>query len=162
MSVSDNNDNQLPDLPRINLDGFAPDWGVAEYVWGPPVPMPATDERIVWTSEVWKDHAYHAEILGWYYHDYLGTHIYAQVWDYAQQTDPNQRWQYVLLLHRPTRHVDGDGAIVLTEWAWAIANEYPAYPEWSDSVPSYAQVGADVDRWVTCPEILRFLLQGDT
>ena len=145
----------LPDLPRIDLDGFDPPWGAAEYVWGPPVRSPHDDR--VW----WKDHAYHVEILGWFYHDYLGTHIYAQVWDYGQQTDPNQRWQYMLLLHRPTRHVDHDGSIVSTEWAWAISKEYEAFPEWSDSVPSYAQVGADVDQWVKCPEILRFLIQGD-
>ena len=144
--------NELPDLPRIDLDGFDPPWGAAEYEWGPPVEH---------NGQPWQDHAYHVEILGWFYHDYLGTHVFAQVWDYGQQTDPHQRWQYVLLLHRPTRHVDAEGCIVHTDWAWAIANEYPAYPEWSDSVPTYAQVGADVDRWVTCPEILRFLIQGD-
>ena len=145
----------LPDLPVVNLDGFDPPWGAAEYVWGPPVPSP-TDDRVAW-----KDHQYHIEILGWYYHDYLGTHIYAQVWDYGQQTDPHQRWQYMLFLNRPTQHIDSDGAIHYTEWAWAIRKEYEAFPEWSDSVPSYAQVGADVDLWVNSPEILRFLIQGD-
>ena len=147
------NDNAaLPDLPRIDLDGFDPEWGASEYVWGPPVPH---------GNVYWKDHQYHVEILGWFYHDYLGTHIYAQVWDYAQQDDPNQRWQYMLLLHRPTQHVDADGAIHYTEWAWGITREYEAFPEWK-GVPTYAQVGADVDQWVTCPEILRFLIQGDS
>ena len=149
------NNTPLPDLPRIDLDGFAPEWGASEYCWGPPVRSPHDDS--VW----WKDHAYHVEILGWFYHDYLGTHIYAQVWDYQQQTDPNQRWQYMLFLHRPTQHVDAEGLIHYTSWEWAIVQEYEAFPEWSKSVPSYAQVGADVDRWVTCPEILRFIIQGD-
>jgi hypothetical protein len=140
--VSDN--PALPDLPPIDLDGFDPPWAASEYAWGPPVPR---------GNVYWKDHQYHVEVLGWFYHDYLGTHIYAQVWDYAQQDDPNQRWQYVLLLNRPTRYVDGYGAIESSTWDWVVRIEY-------DHFPSYAEVGADVDNWVTCPEILRFLIQG--
>jgi hypothetical protein len=139
------NDNAaLPDLPPTNLDGFDPPWGASEYEWGPPV---------LHNGQPWHDHQYHVEILGWYYHDYLGTHVYAQVWDYAQQADPNQRWQYMLFLHRPTRYVDAYGAIESTDWSWAIRMEY-------DHVPSYAEVGVSVDQWVTSPEILRFIIQG--
>ena len=144
----------MKELPPIDLDGFAPNWGAGEYTWGAPVAYPSNSPL----QGQWKDHQYHVEVLGWYYHDYLGTHIFAQVWDYAQQDDPDQRWQYVLLLHRPTRYLNRQtGVIESSEWAWSIRKEYEV--EKFGRPPSYAEVGADVDTWVTSPDYLRPLLQ---
>lgn len=140
----------MKELPPIDLDGFDPPWRATEYHWGPPVPH--TDGR------PWKDHQYHTEILAQYDHDYLGIHLFVQVWDYAQQDDPDQRWQYLLLRHAPRRYVNAEGAIEYTTWGWTIAMEYEV--EKFGRVPSYAEVGASVDLWVQSPDILRFLLQG--
>jgi hypothetical protein len=137
------------ELPPINLDGFEPSFGCAEYEWGAPVPLSSGDP--------WQDHQYHVEFLSWHYHDYLGTHAYVQVWDYAQQDDPDQRWQMMLLLHRPSRHVDVDDCIVGGTWAWTIRIEYEE--PWSEGGPSHAQVGADIDLWLEAPEILRFIVE---
>jgi hypothetical protein len=138
----------MKELPAINLDGFEPPFGCFEYTWGPPVDHDGTH---------WQDHQYHAEVLAWYYHDYLGTHAFIQVWDYAQQSDPDQRWQYLLVLHRPGRHVNSEGVIVHTEWAWTIRNEYEDL--WIDGGPGHAKVAADVDLWLKTPEYLRFVLE---
>ena len=132
----------------ISLDGFDPPFGCSEYVWGPA----ATHD-----GQPWKEHQYHAEILSWHYHDYMGTHALLQVWDYAQQADPAQRWQYVLVLHYPKRYTDPDGVIIDTDWRWAIRMEYES--NWAERKwPTNAEVGADIDQWLQAPEALRFLL----
>ena len=133
----------MRELPPIDLTGFNPGWGDHEHSWG---------QCALHEGKPWKENRYHCEILGRFNHDYMGSHLYVQVWDYAQQDDPDQRWQYMLLLDRPTRHVDEDGLIVGGEWNWTIRSEY-------EELPSYAQVGADVDLWVTAPEILRFIVE---
>ena len=96
-------------------------------------------------------------MLSWHYHDYLGTHAYVQVWDYRQQQHPDQRWQYMLLLHRPTRVVDPAGVTVGSEWAWTIRCEYEAREDHRG--PSHAKVGADIDVWLEAPEVLRFIVE---
>ena len=136
------------ELPPINLASFEPSFGCCEYEWGAPVPH---------GNVHWKDHQYHVECLAWHYHDYLGTHLYVQVWDYAQQDDPDQRWQYMLLLHRPTRHVDADGDIIGGTWDWTIRTEYEAREDHRG--PSHAQVGADIDLWLEAPDFLRFIVE---
>jgi hypothetical protein len=136
------------ELPTINLDGFEPSFGVSEYEWGAPVPH---------GNVYWQDHQYHVEFLSWHYHDYLGTHAFVQVWDYAQQGDPDQRWQMMLLLHRPTRHINADGDIIGGTWAWTIRIEYDE--PWSQGGPSHTAVGADIDLWLEAPEILRFIVE---
>jgi hypothetical protein len=145
----------LRELPVINLDGFDPKFGEAEYSWGPAVT--AKGGLVADTEWHWQDHQYHVEFLSWHYHDYLGTHAYVQVWDYAQQDDPDQRWQYMLLLHRPTRHTNDDGAIVNSTWAWTIRMEYEPLAE--QRAPSHAQVGADIDVWLQAPDFLRFIVE---
>lgn len=146
--------DELPDLPPISLDGFAIDWACTEYEWGPPVDYPPGAKL----TGQWKQHAFHCEVLGRYYHDYLGTHLFVQVWDYRQQDDPNQRWQYMLFLHRPAYEpVSGERG----EWAWALYHEYPAIEGDKWHMPTFAQVGEDVDRWRSTPDALRFLIQGD-
>lgn len=139
----------MKDLPPINLTGFDPEFGAAEYEWGDPV--------LTADGWYWKPCQYHVEILSWNYHDYLGTHLFVQVWDYAQQDDPEQRWQYMLLLHRPTRHTDAEGVIVGGEWAWTIRVEYEGREDHGG--PSFAQVGSDIDVWLEAPEILRFIVE---
>jgi hypothetical protein len=136
------------ELPPISLDGFAPSWGDFEHTWGPPV---------LHDGEPWQANQYHCEILGRYDHDYLGAHLYVQVWDYAQQGEPDQRWQYLLLLHRPKRYVDDADLIVGTGWDWVIRNEWPVAK--FGRPPTFAEVGADVDLWLQCPEVLRFIIE---
>jgi hypothetical protein len=134
------------ELPPIELEGFDPAFGCGEYTWGPHV----------YNGDVfWKDHQYHAEMLSWHYHDYLGTHAFLQVWDYAQQDDPDQRWQYVLLLHRPERHVNAEGDIVGGDWAWTIRSEWEA----ETGVPGFAEVGGLIDLWLKAPDVLRFIIE---
>ena len=123
----------MNELPPISLDGFDPPFRLGEYEWGPPVDH---------DDEPWKQHRWHVETLALYDHDHLGTHMYAQVWDYGSQTAPGQRWQYVLFLHR--NGADG--------WRWVIQREYAG-------LPSYRDVGDDVDTWVTAPPALRFVLE---
>lgn len=139
----------MRELPAINLDGFNPS-SSCEHMWG---------AAVVRDGRVWKEHQYHAEILGRFDHDYLGTHLFVQVWDYAQQDDPDQRWQYVLLLDRPQRFVGESGCIEYTEWAWCIRTEYEHDETNSYHAPTFAQVGADVDVWLQAPEVLRFILE---
>lgn len=138
----------MTELAPIDLAGFAPPFGCSEYAWGPSVNH---------EDAHWKDHAYHVEVLGWFYHDYLGTHLFVQVWDYTQQDHPDQRWQFMLLLHRPSRLTNTDDQIVKSEWAWTIRKEYPHHDDMRP--PSYAEVGADVDLWLEAPEILRFIIE---
>jgi len=137
----------MPELPAIDVTDFAPPFGCGEYEWGPPADHDGC---------AWKEHQYHVEVLSWHYHDYMGTHAYVQVWDYAQQDDPGQRWQYMLLLHRPIREYDADGAITGGTWSWVIQCEYEVVDH---RPPSHATVGADVDRWVTAPDFLKFILE---
>jgi hypothetical protein len=137
----------VKELSAVSLDGFEPSWGDCEVHWGPAVD---------YNGAHWKDYQYHAEVLARFDHDYLGTHLFVQVWDYAQQDDPDQRWQYMLLLHRPERIVE-DGAIVHTDWAWCIRVEYEE--PWTEGGPSYAKVGEDVDIWLRAPEYLRFIIE---
>lgn len=139
----------LPDLPVVELDEFEPDFGAMEYFWGPPVQADGVH---------WKDHQYHAEILSWHYHDYLGTHVFMQVWDYAQQSDPNQRWQYYLVLHRPDERDWDIRPPRAGDWRWVIRKEYET--PWTEGGPTHAEVGADVDLWLRSPKELRFLLEG--
>lgn len=136
-----------PTLAPISLDGFDPDHHCSEYEWGPAVTMPAYPSHPEWEGQPWKDHAYHAEILGWFNHDYLGTHVYIQVWDYSQQLHPDQCWQYFLFVESPTYTREPEyNAIVHTDWNWTIQRQYESgYP----AGHSYAQVGADVDQWIT-------------
>lgn len=98
---------------------------------------------------MWKAHRYHGEVLASFDHDYLGTHLLMQVWDYGMQDHPDQGWQYVLMLHGCDR-VYRQGAIVSTSWHWTIHREY-------DHCPSYAEVGGDIDVWLRAPEPMRFL-----
>jgi hypothetical protein len=138
----------MRELPPTSLKGFDPKYGVVEYEWGDPLPR---------NGEPWKDHQYHAEILSWHEHDYLGIHAFMQVWDYGQQDDPDQRWQYMLLLLRPARHIDEEGFVKTTGWSWVIRTEYETTEE--QRFPTHAQVGADIDLWLTTPEYLRFILE---
>lgn len=138
----------MRELPPVSLDDFAPPWGASEYAWGAPVTH---------DGAYWQDHQYYVEILGWFYHDYLGTHLFVQVWDYAQQDDPDQRWQYMLLLHRPTRRTDGGGLIVDTGWEWTIRCEYEGREDHLG--PSFVEVGRDVDLWLEAPDVLRFIIE---
>jgi hypothetical protein len=139
----------MRDLPAINLTGFEPVYGTVEYEWGDPV----------FTADgwYWKPCQYHAEILAWFEHDYLGYHAFAQVWDYAQQDDPEQRWQYVLLLYRPTRQTNAEGLITGSSWDWCLRVEYEGREDHRG--PSYALVGADVEVWLRAPEVLRFIVE---
>ena len=138
----------MRELPPIDLADFDPTFGVSEYEWGPAVP---------YNGAPWHDHQYHVEFLSWHYHDYLGTHAFVQVWDYAQQGDPDQRWQMMLLLHRPTRHINAYGDIVGGEWHWTIRKEYET--PWSQGGPSHTEVGGDIDLWLEAPEHLRFVIE---
>jgi hypothetical protein len=131
------------ELAAVSLDGFAPSFGVCEYTWGP---------YVMHNGVYWKPERYHVEFLAWYYHDYMGTHAYVQVWDYSQQNHPDQRWQYMLLLHKPIRTLDDDGCVVNTAWGWTIRSEY-------EGCTDYAQVGADIDLWIKAPSTLRFILE---
>lgn len=80
------------------------------------------------------------------------------MWDYRQQLDPDQRWQYMLLLHRPIHWTNPEGEIARTEWSWVIRKEYES--DWSERRwPTHAEVGADIDAWVTAPDELRFILE---
>lgn len=142
----------MSELPAIDLEGFDPKLGCGEYEWGPPVTNPYEQ----WKGQPWQDHAFHMEVLSWHYHDYMGTHAFVQVWDYRQQTDDEQRWQYLLLLHRPTKEVV-NGVVVSTEWAWTIAREYEVGKD--QRPPTNAEVGADVDRWLEAPDVLKFILE---
>lgn len=139
----------MRELPAINLDGFAPSYGTIEYEWGDPVLTP--------DGWYWKPCQYHVEVLSWHDHDYLGCHAFVQVWDYAQQDDPDQRWQFMLLLQRPIKHINAAGLIVGGEWAWCIRNEYEGREDHRG--PSNAQIGADIDVWLEAPEIIRFLIE---
>lgn len=128
----------INDLPSIDLTGFEPPFALGEYEWGP---------AVTHDGAAWKDHAFHVETLALFDHDYLGTHMFVQVWDYRQQEDPEQRWQHMLLLHHP-----GEAG-----WGWTIRREYEARED--HRAPSYADVGADVDLWLGAPEYLRFILE---
>jgi hypothetical protein len=136
------------ELPPIDLTGFNPGWGDFEHSWG----MSALHD-----GKPWKEHQYHAEILGRFDHDYLGIHLFIQVWDYAQQSDPDQRWQYILVLHRPNRYVNADGDIEYADWDWVIRTEYET--DEARRFPTYAEVGADVDIWLQAPDHLRFIVE---
>ena len=138
----------MEELPIINLAGFDPDFGICEYAWGDPVSH---------AGAPWQDHQYHTEVLSWHYHDYLGTHAYVQVWDYAQQSNPGQRWQYMLLLHRPSRQTTADGLIAGSTWEWTIRREYEARE--GQHAPSHVEVAIDIDAWLAAPDILRFLIE---
>ena|SRR6478752_1907071 len=139
----------MKELPAIDLSGFHAPYGCSEYEWGCAAEYPPNPNGL---KGVWKEHRYHVEILSWHYHDYMGTHAFVQVWDYAQQNDPDQRWQYMLLLNRPIRQYDADGSIIGSDWGWVIQCEYEGYP-------THAQVGADIDLWEAAPESLRFILE---
>lgn len=123
-------------LPPIDLDGFDLPFKLGEYSWGPPVPLVRDNV----TTFPWQDHQYHVETLALFDHDYLGVHAFVQVWDYAQQNHPDQRWQYMLLYHSPNRIFDEDGCVIGGAWAWEVQSVYEVRP-------FNAQVGADIDVW---------------
>ena len=130
-------------MEPIKLWGFNPTPSLGSYNWGP--------AAVRSNGEVWKEHRYSMETLATFDHDYLGWHLYAQVWDYGMQEHPDQRWQYFLFLHGADR-VYRDGFIVDTQWDWCIHREY------FEGLPTYSAVGDDVDRWLRAPEPIRFLL----
>ena len=130
----------MRDLAPISLDLFEPDFGRGEYEWGC---------AAMHDGKPWKEHQYHVEFLSWHYHDYMGTHAFVQIWDYAAQDDPDQRWQFLLLRHEPTRIYNDDGAITGSTWAWTIARQYPGREDHRG--PTHAEVGADIDAWMKNP-----------
>jgi hypothetical protein len=147
---------RCPDLPPIDLTGFEPPFGCGEYSWGRPVTFGEAMDDVsglvppVDPSDQWQEHAYHAEILSWHYHDYMGSHVFVQVWDYSQQRSPHQTWRFYLLVHEPFytyETFDGVRAIVATNWAWRVQVAYEDH--WRDGTPAAAGVGADVDAWRT-------------
>lgn len=79
----------MKQLEPISLDGFAPPFTLGEYSWG---------AAALHNGAVWKEHRYAMETLALFDHDYLGVHLYAQVWDYGMQEHADQRWQFFLFL----------------------------------------------------------------